>query len=238
LRRTKVQRVLPSTIRSVMARLARGYLRPGTRGRGSLLALSGDAADAIAQSAIWTDPADYAQVSPWLARHSPPNPTQWRRGLVQLSRGLPGAAMATDFRSYLPEDILVKVDRASMLSSLEVRAPFLDRRIVDFAFSRVPNRLRATVDERKILLKNLSRRLLPASLDLTRKQGFSIPVSEWLTPRVRDAWREDCREQIELLFSPTAARHLSGQATSTTDEHNLFAAVMLTSWMRHYRIAI
>ena len=59
---------------------------------------------------------------------------------------------ALDFQSYLPEDILVKVDRASMLCSLEVRAPFLDPHLVEFAFSQVPDGLRATADQRKILL--------------------------------------------------------------------------------------
>ena len=59
---------------------------------------------------------------------------------------------AADFATYLPEDILVKVDRASMLASLEVRAPFLDYRIIEFAFGSVPDALRATRTSRKVLL--------------------------------------------------------------------------------------
>src|SRR3546814_18999247 len=75
--------------------------------------------------------------------------------------GLAGRAMAVDFATYLPDDILTKVDRASMLASLEVRAPWLDRRVVEFAFGAVPDSVRATPTHRKILPKRLAQRLMP-----------------------------------------------------------------------------
>jgi asparagine synthase (glutamine-hydrolysing) len=237
LRRDRVHNLLPQAARNWIATTARRTLRSGTRGRGMLLALAGTTADGIAQSAIWTDDDDLPRISPWLAQHPPrPAPRLWRRDLVEAARGLPGAAMAADFRSYLPEDILVKVDRASMLCSLEVRAPFLDRRIVEFAYGRVPNRLRVTLEDRKVLLKALARRLLPSHLDIDRKQGFTIPISKWLTDSVLGAWREECRAQIEMVLSErTVSRLMAGK--SPASEHGLFAAMMLTSWMRQYRIA-
>lgn len=60
-----------------------------------------------------------------------------------------------DFENYLVEDILVKVDRASMLNSLEIRAPFLDYRLIEFAFSEIPSSLKATKNQKKILLKKI-----------------------------------------------------------------------------------
>ncbi len=82
-----------------------------------------------------------------------------------------------DFSTYMVDDILVKVDRASMLCSLEVRAPFLDPRLIEFALRRVPDRLRATSRaSEKCSRADSPRRLLPSSLDLTRKQGFSLPL--------------------------------------------------------------
>jgi len=239
LRRDDLQRKLPRAGRSLLAAAARGMLPSGMRGRNSLLALEGDSADGIAQSAVWTDAADFARVSPWLAERLPERPPKlWRRELVDIRRGLPGAAMVADFGSYLPEDILVKVDRASMLCSLEVRAPFLDRRIIEFAYGRIPNRLRVTSTQRKILLKRLARRLLPPDLDIDRKQGFTIPISRWLTPEVLRAWQEECREPIRSVLSDQALGRLVKGRETPAMEHGLYAAIMLTTWMRHYRIAM
>jgi asparagine synthase (glutamine-hydrolysing) len=238
LRREKLRARLPRAARSLIAATARRILPDGAKGRNALMALNGTAADGIAQSAVWTDPADYSRISPWLFRQSQKySPTLWRRNLVEEARGLPGAAMAADFRSYLPEDILVKVDRAAMLCSLEVRAPFLDQRVIEFAYERIPNRLQATLQQRKILLKRLAKRLLPPDLDIDRKQGFTIPISKWLTPAILQDWRDDCREQIQSVLSDAAVRRLIRRRENMAGEHSLYAAIMLTTWMRHYHVA-
>jgi asparagine synthase (glutamine-hydrolysing) len=237
LRRDRLRARLPHSARSLVAAAARRILPTGARGRNALMALEGTTADGIAQSAVWTDPADYSQMSLWLSRRSQRySPTLWRRDLVEEARGLPGAAMAADFRSYLPEDILVKVDRASMLCSLEVRAPFLDRRVIEFAYERIPGRLQATLQERKILLKRLAKCLLPPDLDINRKQGFTVPMSKWLTAEILQSWREDCREQIQSVLSDAAMQRLIARRESMAGEYSLYAAIMLTTWMRHYRV--
>jgi asparagine synthase (glutamine-hydrolysing) len=238
LQREKLRSRLPHAARSLVAATARRILPNGAKGRNALMALGGTTADGIAQSAVWTDPADYPRISPWLFRGSQKySPTLWRRNLVEEARGLPGAAMAADFRSYLPEDILVKVDRAAMLCSLEVRAPFLDQRVIEFAYERIPNRLQATLQQRKILLKRLAKRLLPPDLDIDRKQGFTIPISKWLTPAILQDWRDDCREQIQSVLSDAAVRRLIRRRENMAGEHSLYAAIMLTTWMRHYHVA-
>ena len=238
LQREKLRARLPRAARSLVAATARRILPNGAKGRNALMALNGTTADGIAQSAVWTDPADYPRISPWLFRGSQKySPTLWRRNLVEEARGLPGAAMAADFRSYLPEDILVKVDRAAMLCSLEVRAPFLDQRVIEFAYERIPNRLQATLQQRKILLKRLAKRLLPPDLDIDRKQGFTIPISKWLTPAILQDWRDDCREQIQSVLSDAAVRRLIRRRENMAGEHSLYAAIMLTTWMRHYHVA-
>jgi asparagine synthase (glutamine-hydrolysing) len=239
LRREQLRAGLPRGARSIIAATARRILPSGAKGRNALMALEGTAADGIAQSAVWTDAADYSRMSCWLSRRSQKySPALWRRNLVEEARGLPGAAMAADFRSYLPEDILVKVDRAAMLCSLEVRAPFLDRRVIEFAYERVPNRLQATLQQRKILLKRLAKRLLPPDLDIDRKQGFTIPISKWLTPKILQTWRDECHEQIHSVLSDAAVARLVKRRENMAGEHSLYAAIMLTTWMRHYRVAI
>src|SRR5450756_589859 len=99
-----------------------------------------------------------------------------------------------------------------MLTSLEVRAPWLDHRIVEFAFQRVPDSLRAAGSERKVLPRRLASRLLPGHMDLSRKQGFSIPLRRWLNNGwgsvVRDVLgREDClfdRKTVASVFAAQA----------------------------------
>jgi asparagine synthase (glutamine-hydrolysing) len=239
LQRERLRASLPRGARWLIAATARRMLPNGAKGRNALMALGGTTADGIAQSAVWTDAADYSRMSPWLSRRSQKySPTLWRRDLVEEGRGLPGAAMTADFRTYLPEDILVKVDRASMLCSLEVRAPFLDRRVIEFAYERIPSRFQVTRQERKILLKRLAKRMLPPDLDIDRKQGFTIPISRWLTPDILQVWRDDCREQIQSVLSDAAVERLVRRRENMAGEHSLYAVIMLTTWMHHYRVAI
>ena len=67
-----------------------------------------------------------------------------------------------------------------MLNLLELRAPLLDYRLIEFAFGKVPSHLKATAQDKKILLKRLTARVLPPEFDRQRKQGFSIPLAKWL----------------------------------------------------------
>ena len=98
-----------------------------------------------------------------------------------------------DFSNFMVEDILVKVDRASMLNSLEVRSPFLDVNVIDFAFRKVPSQLKATPSNKKILLKILASRVLPPEFDKQRKMGFGIPLRRWL---LEGPWRNMFEEVL------------------------------------------
>jgi asparagine synthase (glutamine-hydrolysing) len=114
------------------------------------------------------------------------------------------SATKLDFENYLLEDILVKVDRASMLNSLEIRAPFLDYRIIEFAFNKVPSRLKVDGNSRKIILKLLGDKLLPSNFNYTRKQGFSIPIENWLKDK---KWLNFIKE-ILLDVNQTTFSHI------------------------------
>lgn len=97
-----------------------------------------------------------------------------------------------DFNCYLPEDILTKVDRASMAVSLEARVPWLDHRLVEFAFS-LPSHFKIHKGRKKYLPKLLAKKLLPRNLPLERKKGFSIPLQQWM--------RGDLGIMLETLLS-------------------------------------
>jgi asparagine synthase (glutamine-hydrolysing) len=144
-------------------------------------------------------------------------------------------ATRMDFSDYLAEDILVKVDRASMLNSLEVRAPLLDHRLIEFAFGRVPSSLKATVSDKKILLKRLAARVLPRQFDKQRKQGFSIPLAEWLkTGPFRQLFWDTLASPACLFDRPTVQSLLKGQDRGFSNGERLFALVQFELWRRHY----
>lgn len=149
-------------------------------------------------------------------------------------------ATRMDFGNYLAEDILVKVDRASMLNSLEVRAPLLDYRLIEFAFGKVPATLKATAHSRKILLKKLAARILPREFDQQRKQGFSIPLASWLQS---GPWRALFQETLlgsdnTLFDHKTVSELLDGQARGRANSERLFALVLFELWRREYRILV
>lgn len=126
-----------------------------------------------------------------------------------------------------------------MLASLEVRAPFLDHRLIDFAFGRVPDRLKATANERKILPRKLGARLLPASLDLRRKQGFSMPLDAWFKGGWGDFVGDVLRDADSRLFSQKAIQSLlEGQRKGRNNTSRIFSLTIFELWRRHYGVEI
>jgi asparagine synthase (glutamine-hydrolysing) len=146
-------------------------------------------------------------------------------------------ATRMDFNNYLAEDILVKVDRASMLNSLEVRAPLLDVKMIEFAFSKVPSNLKATQGERKILLKRLAQRLLPPEFDLQRKQGFSIPLAVWLkSGPFRDLFWSVLTDPACLFDRRMVKNILKMQDLGLDNGERLFALVQFELWRHEYGV--
>jgi asparagine synthase (glutamine-hydrolysing) len=86
----------------------------------------------------------------------------------------------SDFNGLLPDDYLVKVDRSSMAASLEVRSPFLDYRLIEFTFERIPSAWKLNANERRRIQIIMAGKTLPRDYELKRKQGFSVPMDEWL----------------------------------------------------------
>ena len=149
-------------------------------------------------------------------------------------------ATRMDFQNYLPEDILVKVDRASMLSSLEVRAPFLDYRLIEFAFGKVPTSLKATATNKKILLKKICGKILPPEFDRQRKQGFSIPLATWLQKGPwLDFFKEVLLDSPDTIFDKKAVTQLfEGQQKGYANNEKLFSLVLFELWRKQYHLSL
>ena len=148
--------------------------------------------------------------------------------------------MQVDQATYLPDDILVKVDRTSMACSLEVRSPLLDHRLVEY-MAGVPMHWKVTLRERKILLRRIARRYLPDNIIDRPKQGFSIPLNAWLQGPLRD-WMEELLSARSLeqrgWFRPQAVRslmddHLNGRRDFS---QQLWALMILELWLRRRSI--
>lgn len=103
--------------------------------------------------------------------------------------GILDATLLTDQMTYLPNDLLVKVDIASMANSLEARSPFLDHHLIEFAAS-LPESLKMSRFRTKSLLKKLAARLVPREVIYRRKMGFGVPVGRWLRGEMKDFLRD------------------------------------------------
>lgn len=152
--------------------------------------------------------------------------------------GLPAGERASyaDFLSYLPDEVMVKVDRASMLYSLETRAPFLDHHVVEFAFGRVPWSCKVDGSRRKILLRELARRHLPPDFDATRKQGFTPPLAAWF----RSTLQSHLAEMVDHLASVCFDHSTLSAMAARPERHanRLFLLVMLSKWLVTYRVRL
>lgn len=235
LRMERLAKLVPRYPRKMIAAAAGKALPVGFKGRGWAQSFGADTRTEVPLIGLYFDRRTRCQLLSGEANWVTVAERVHAKGMPVGGDLLRRAALG-DFENYLPEDILVKVDRASMLNSLEVRAPMLDVRVIEFAFGRVPSRLKATPIERKILLKKLAKRVLPPAFDTHRKQGFSIPLDSWLRS---SPWQEYFRDVLldnrqVLLDRGTIRRLLDGQLRGRSNGERLFGLVMFELWRREY----
>jgi asparagine synthase (glutamine-hydrolysing) len=227
---------IPRPLRKGVALAAERLLPVGVKGRNWLQGLGLDLDKGLPLIASYFDATTRGRLlagqSGWHARAE-----AVLRSRVPTNSDLLQRATRMDFANYLAEDILVKVDRASMLNSLELRAPLLDYRLIEFAFSKIPSHLKATAQYKKILLKRLAARVLPPEFDRHRKQGFSIPLGEWLKGGAFRALFNEVLRDPKCCFDARMVNSLlRGQDRGHNNGERLFALVMFELWRREYEV--
>jgi asparagine synthase (glutamine-hydrolysing) len=242
LRREARVRHVPTPIRRSVARAAAGCLPIGFRGRHYLASLGSTFAHgAVDDATVFDRVARQGLLSREVRAVLGGNTSPEAARLEQWSpTGEPVYRMSRlDFETYLPDDILVKVDRASMAVSLELRAPWLDRHLIEFAFGTVPDHLKNDGTHRKVLPKLLAARLLPKTFDLERKQGFSIPLVSWFKDEWGPALDDILLSMDASLVEPRAVRSLlEGQRHGRSNTTRLFALALFELWRREYGVAV
>ena len=231
-------RNVPLNLKRMIAKTSEKYLPVGFKGRNYLLGLKNDIKKQIPLIANYFDFSTRTKLMgvdmSWNTVAEDIYTQQTVNHSIFIER-----AMRTDFKLYLAEDILVKVDRASMLNSLEVRAPMLDYHLIEFAYGKVPTKLKVTTKDKKILLKRLATRILPSEFDHQRKQGFSIPLQQWLKGGAfRDLFWEVLTDSQCMFDSHVVKNMLKGQDRGYNNGERLFALVLFELWRSEYGVTL
>ena len=148
--------------------------------------------------------------------------------------------MLNDTKSYLPGDILTKVDRASMYSSLETRIPFLSKNVFESAW-KVDNNQKFTRNEGKIILKNILSKYIPKKLYDRPKMGFGIPINRWLSNGLRE-WSENLLETNKIkqqgFFNPDYVEMVWKKQKNGLEDnsYHLWNLLIFQDWLEKNKI--
>jgi asparagine synthase (glutamine-hydrolysing) len=188
--------------------------------------------DTAAKSSLYSDAfksettSGYAKslLEPWFVRAN--------------GSGFVDTSLLADLMTYLPNDLLVKVDIATMAVSLEARSPFLDHHVIEFAAS-LPEKFKLRGLTTKYLLKKVLRKLLPSENLDRRKMGFGVPIGHWFRGKMQPFLREVVLSEKALnrgLFKPEIVRQLVAQHTEGKRDysHQLWTLLMLELWFQRF----
>jgi asparagine synthase (glutamine-hydrolysing) len=203
--------------RQLTAALARLPLSPSGRAQRFLSRLSLSPAARYASLRVFQTPAmRHRLYGPELANRGASAAIQYLADAYQQADGEPLARMQyTDIVTYLPEDLLVKVDRMSMAHSLEARSPFLDHELLEFSV-RIPTALKTSWRRGKLILCDAMRDRFPPGFLERPKMGFSIPVANWL----RTTLKPECEKRLTSGFIADVGWFNNHAVTTMLEEHS------------------
>lgn len=228
-------RLVPGPVRQWISSAAEA-LPVGARGRHHLMGLAGDVESAVAHVNLYFDAGWRSRLVNSLGDLKPET---HKCELARGQRDPLDKIMATDFYTTLAEGYLMKVDRSSMLSSLEVRAPMLDDSIIRFSRERVPSRFKCHGGETKILLRQLAADILPEGIASKPKQGFTMPLNEWMSAGWGEFLREILFDPGQQLFEHEAVERLfTLQTRGLNNSNRILSLAILALWRDVYGMGL
>ncbi len=235
---------LPKSIRSGVLQTVSEMLPHSAPGKNYLYNASLDAVDRYIDSVSSFSPLNKrslysAGLKQSLNGNSGAGEALFRKFAGSVETGNPvDKLLYLDSKTYLPGDILTKVDRMSMAVSLEARVPLLDHKLIEFV-TKIPAELKLKGLETKYIFKQAMKGLVPDSILNRPKQGFGVPINDWINTQLRDRIREDLLEKRTLergYFQPEYIRLLLDEhARGRRDHsHSLWILWMLELWHRRF----
>ena len=222
---------IPTELRGIISNASERMLPIGFKGRHYLMQIASDFKDSIPLKDNLFTTNERRKILPdsWIV-----NDTAFlKNAMVDSKLDFMERAMRYDMKGFLPDNILTKVDRSSMLSSVEVRSPFLSREVLDFAMGNVHPDLK----RRKKILRQLASRKLPEFINIQRKQGFVPPLEYWMKEK---KWQEFIKDNLfssESIFSkPMLNSLMMGEGNKFFNKRRIFTLIMIQLWLNSNKI--
>ncbi len=229
---------LPLAFRKVISNTLCELLPPGVKGKNYVRAFGLDFEKQVPLIATYFDNRDYGKLVNFTREKS------FDQSILNFKKENDGyldiiLSMSTfDFKNYLVSDILVKVDRASMANSLEMRAPFLDVNLINYSFSKLPSKFKVHNGINKFILREIAKKYLPDAITKGKKMGFSIPLASWFMKG--GDWNNEIRSTKyqntgeESLFKKGYIDHLllCHEKGIANNSERLFAILLFQKWVK------
>jgi asparagine synthase (glutamine-hydrolysing) len=222
---------LPIKVRLLIANKAENILPIGFKGRHSLMQMDTDFENSLPLKDNLFTEEERRNLLPnsWIVSDT----NYVKDSMVNNDLAFLERAMRYDMKGFLPDNILTKVDRSSMLSSVEVRSPFLSKEILEFSLGEINTEMK----RRKKILRQLAKQKLPDFFNSQRKQGFVPPLEYWMKEK---KWREFINDNLfssDSIFNKKMLNNvMKGEGKLFFNKRRLFSLLMIQLWMQNNNI--
>lgn len=234
----KISKFFPNSFKKYISQFSSNFFPIGFRGRNWLKMLNKNFEKDYLDFAIYFDEINSSKIINQDIIDLKIKKNKLNRKTV-VSNDIIYKSSIQDFNSFLSEDILSKNDRFSMASSVELRCPFLETTIINFAFSTLSSALKVNNNKKKIILKKLASKILPRDFILNKKRGFSIPINDYFKQR---KWKTFAKEVLldhsSLFNSSYTEKMLKKSFFNHNNSERLFGLIVFELWKKKNKVSI